>query len=197
MITVMSSARTFVGGMNVPAALGRANASVPLAELVVEGSRVTLRPRALGRFMLGEFVVARDLIESAFKVNGHLGTSGVGFRLVNGTCFYFWTKHEQDAVLAAVASVGMQVEPGTQAVRTQWTLSRPEPGTPVVRLSPLLGTLAPVLVALSVLVLVVLWQAAEQWWLRLALVALWAFSSVVTLGLWWFNRQRSIGADAR
>ena len=193
MITVMSSARTFVGGMNVPAALGRANASVPLAELVLDGSRVTLRPRAIGRFMLGEFVVARDLIESAFKVHGHLATSGVGFRLVNGTCFYFWTRHEQDAVLAAVASMGMLVEPGSQPVRTEWTLKRPEPGTPVVTLSPLLGRLAPVLVALSVLVLVVLWQAAEEWWLRLALVALWALSSAVTLGLWWSSRQRSVG----
>lgn len=186
----MSTARTFVGGMNVPAALGRANASVPLAELVLDGPGVTLRPRALGRLMLGEFVVARDLIESAFKVQGHLATSGVGFRLVNGTCFYFWTRHEQDAVLAAVASLGMMVEPGSQPVHTQWTLRRPEPGTPVVRLSPVLERLAPVLVALSVLVLVVLWQAAEQWWLRLALLVLWAFSSAVTLGLWWASRQR-------
>ena len=147
--------------------------------------------------MFGDFVVERELIESAFKVRDRLMTSGVGFRLRDGSYAYFWTRHDQDEVLAVMASWGVPVEEGTQPVRAKWTLKRPPAGTPVAALSPVLERLAPVLVGLSVIVLVVLWQVTQEWWLRLGLLVLWVLSTAVTLGTWWASRQRRDGSGPR
>ena len=190
----MPSSRVFVGGMNVPAAIGRARVSAPLAELVLDDAKVTLRPRSLARVMLSDFAVRLDLVEAAFKVRGNLGASGVGFRLHGGGIAYFWTGSEQDEVLAALISRGVVLEPGTMPVRTQWTLKRAKVGSPVAALSPLFQRLAPFLVGFSVVVLIVLWQVAEEWWLRIAFLVLWAVSAATTLALWWFSRQASAEA---
>lgn len=145
--------------------------------------------------MMGDFVVRLDLVEAAFKVRGRLQSSGVGLRLRDGSIAYFWTSSEQDEVLAALATRGVGVELGTMPVPAEWTLKRAKAGSPIAGLSPMLQRLAPVLVALSVVVLVVFWQAAEEWWMRLALLVLWAFSAVTTLGLWWFSRRAAVGED--
>lgn len=147
--------------------------------------------------MLSDFTVRLDLVQAAFKVRGRLGSSGVGLRLRDGSMAYFWTSSEQDEVLAALISRGVVVDPGTMPARTGWTLKRATAGSPVAGLSPMLQRLAPLLVGLSVAVLIAFWQAAEEWWLRAALLLLWALSAGTTLALWWFSRKAAARSGTR
>jgi hypothetical protein len=186
----MSGRVSFVGGMNVPATLGRANATVPLAELAIDEQTLTLRARwSLARQMVPDFDVKLDEIAAAFRLKGSLMATGVGIRLREGLIAYFWTYSKQDAVLAALSERGVQIEE-PQGARAVWTLRDAESRPVLPTMPTLLQTLAPVLALLGTALAVVLFIVAESWPARLVAVTILAVSIAGTLGLWWKGRGR-------
>ena len=181
---------SFIGGMNVPAVLGRANATVPLAELVIDEHALTLRPRGIGRMFMTDFVVGLDQIAVAFRLRGTVMTSGVGIRLRDGLLAYFWTYSKQDAVLSALAECGVRIEPGEHPARGLWSLRGRDSEAILPTLPMFLQTLAPVLALFGTAIMIVLFIVAEYWWMRSVIVLIWAFSMATTLGLWWKSRPK-------
>jgi hypothetical protein len=185
----MAGRVSFIGGMNVPAALGRGNATVPLAELVIDDRTLTLRARSLGRLMLRDFDADLDQVAAAFRLRGTIMTSGVGIRRRDGVIAYFWTYTKQDAVLAALSERGIQIEKAQRA-RAVWSFRDGE-NRPVLPAMPtLLQTLAPVLVLLGTAIAVVLFIVAGSWPTRLVVVVVWVLSVISALGLWRKGRPR-------
>jgi hypothetical protein len=108
----VTEAAEFVGGMNVPSSLGgRLNATLPLARLVIGESTMQLQPRWFARVMFSDFEVPLSEIVAAFRLNGTLFTSGVGFQLSDGQLAYFWTWGDQARVLAVVQQRGVPIDP--------------------------------------------------------------------------------------
>ena len=64
--------REFVGGMNVPSALGRFNATWPLATLVITDESIRLRPRAFARVFSGDYDAPLSEIAVALPLRGLL-----------------------------------------------------------------------------------------------------------------------------
>jgi hypothetical protein len=183
---------SFIGGMNVPAVLGRGNASIPLAELVIDDRTLTLRARSFGRLMLPNFDVDLDDVAAAFRLRGTVMTSGVGIRRRDGVIAYFWTYTKQDAVLAALSERSVQIEEAQRA-RAVWSFRDGE-NRPVLPTMPtLLQTLAPAFALLGTAVAVVLFVMAESWPTRLILVVVWVVSILGVLGLWRKGRPRPAG----
>ena len=179
-----------IGGMNVPAALGRANATVPLAELVIGDETLTLRPRKIGRLIMTDFVVGLDQVTAAFRLRGTFMTSGVGIRLHDGAEAYFWTSSKQDAVLAALNERGVPVDTEAQRAQQVWSLRGRESEATLPTFPRMLQTLTPVLAIIGTAIMIVLVILAESWWIGTIAVLLWVFSTVSTLGLWWKGRTR-------
>jgi uncharacterized protein DUF2510 len=102
----------FVGGMNVPSALGgRLNATVPLALLTIGENTLRIRPRLFGRAMFSDFEVRLEEITAAFRLRGTFMTSGVGFELSDGLLAYFWTRRDQARLLSALQQRGVFIDP--------------------------------------------------------------------------------------
>jgi hypothetical protein len=109
---VLGNQTEFVGGMNVPSTLGgRLNATVPLALLTVGEKSLRIAPRLFGRAMFSDFEVRLDEITAAFRLRGTFMTSGVGFELSDGQVGYFWTRRDQDRLLAALQGRGVPIDP--------------------------------------------------------------------------------------
>lgn len=105
----MSDRVSFIGGMNVPAVFGRANATMPLAELVIDDRTLTLRPRFFANLMLTKFEVDLDQIDSAYPLTGTVMTPGIGLTLLGGANVYFWTRKNKSPILHELARRGVQV----------------------------------------------------------------------------------------
>ena len=186
----MAESVAFIGGMNVPALLGRATATIPLAQLVVDDRRLILRTRGIARVLVTDFVVDLDMIATAFRLRGTMMTAGVGIRLHDGVVAYFWTLSKQDAVLSALAERGIPIELGAHRARGLWSIGGHRSDAVLPTLPALLQTMAPVLVLLGTAIVGVLFIMAELWWMRLVLVLIWVYSTVSALALWSKGRRR-------
>lgn len=109
----------FVGGMNVPTrGGGRFNTTVPLARLRVDGYTLKMRPTAI---MTGwVFSVPLREITAAFRIEGVIGSSGVGFELSDGLVAYFWTLSDQDRVLDALQRRKVAIDPVSRPADARW-----------------------------------------------------------------------------
>ena len=115
---------SFVGGMNVPGALGRINATWPLTQLTVGFAGLTFAPRWFGRLVVRPYVIGISSIKAAFPVRGPLN-SGVGLELVDGQLAYFWTRSQSGAVLTALRDHGVSVDPVPRKAAVWRTALRP------------------------------------------------------------------------
>ena len=139
-----------------------------------------------------DFIVDLSQIEAAFRLRGHLMTSGVGLRLRGGVNAYFWTFSQQDAVLAALGAHGVHIEQGRHSATGLWSLRTPDSGAILPRFPALLQALTPMLAVISTAIFIVLIVVAEYWWMRLVFAIVWGFSMITTLGIW--NRGRNASA---
>lgn len=112
--------REFVGGMNVPSALGRFNATWPLATLVITDEGIRLRPRTFARVFSGDYDVPLSEIAVAFPLRGLFMTSGVGFELADGAVAYFWTWSDQRAILDELWRKGVQIDGTPRRASKVW-----------------------------------------------------------------------------
>ena len=178
----------FVGGMNVPSAMGRANATMPLAELTVRDGELVLRPRLFGAWILTDFAVPLSGIARAYPLRGRVMTAGVGLSLTDGQVAYFWT-FDRAQVLAALASVGVPVESEPQRASRVWSLWRPgTTATRTPRLPRPLVALFPLLALASVLVLVWLLVSSPSPSFRVFIVLFWSVLMVIDTRVWWHSR---------
>lgn len=101
----------FVGGMNVPSTLGgRLNATIPLAALTMSEVSLRIHPRSFAAVMFSDFEVPLREITVAFRLGGSFMTSGVGLELSDGQLAYFWTRRDQDRVLAGLQQRGVLID---------------------------------------------------------------------------------------
>jgi hypothetical protein len=111
----------WVGGANVPGALGRMNASTPLAVLELTNGTLTLRvrPRFLGTLLGAQIqaVTASAVIEM-FPAKGKLmfGWQGIGVQPFGRRVFYFWTRQPAE-ILTALAAAHFPVSWAERHVR--------------------------------------------------------------------------------
>jgi len=97
-VVVDGAVMRLVGGANVPTAYARVNATWPLAVLVLEGSRLSLRLRWPGRlFGARDLRVTADELVRVYPIQGFM-SPGVGFRNRDGHDFYFWTYKGQQVL---------------------------------------------------------------------------------------------------
>src|SRR5437870_876197 len=85
----VDAARQYVGGMNVPFAVGRVNATWPLATLTITHDTLRLAPRWFARMITTDFEVSLGHIRSAFPTRSRVFASGIGFELADGEVAYF------------------------------------------------------------------------------------------------------------
>jgi hypothetical protein len=187
----MADRASFIGGMNVPAGFWRMNATIPLAELVIDDQAIRLRPRQVVAWMLTEFRVELDQVASAYPLRGQAMTAGVGFTLRDGTAAYFWTYSKRDAVLRELSSRGITVDQHPRAASQIWSIRRRKTTATLPTFSRPIQLVAPILVALSLLVVVVQLATADSWWFRLWLIVVWTVCVVTTAPMWWRGRNRS------
>jgi hypothetical protein len=110
--------------MNVPSAMGRVNATIPLAELVLDREELRLCPRWFAAWLFTEFRVRLDQVRSAFRLRGRVMTSGVGFTMTDGHTGYFWTWSRAEEVLAAFRARGVTIDPQPRGARALWRALR-------------------------------------------------------------------------
>lgn len=191
----MSSTRSsFVGGMNVPSAMGRVNATIPLAELVLDGEELRLRPRWFGARYVTEFRVRLDQVRSAFRLRGRFMTSGVGFTMTDGQTGYFWTLSQADEVLAALRERGVTIDPQPRGANALWRIL---PTSTTVATTPVphrvFVWLIPVGVVVATVILIVFVTNPElPLWFRWSMVATWASSLIPNFFVWRAARRRSL-----
>ena len=101
---------SFIGGMNVPKRFGRLNASMPLAELVIETDAIILRPRWITAWVIDDFVIPVGQVAVAFPLARGWFARGIGISMTDSRVAYFWTKR-QDDVLAALRARGVTIDP--------------------------------------------------------------------------------------
>ena len=102
----------FVGGMNVPSALGgRLDASYPLVALTIGEATLRMHPRWLAGAMFSDFEVPLHEITAAFLLRGTFMTSGLGFELSDGQLAYFWTLQNKGRVLAVLQQRSVLIDP--------------------------------------------------------------------------------------
>lgn len=113
----------FVGGANVPAWLGRMNATWPLAVLVISPSRMLLGirgPKLFGH--VEELDAAPADLRAVYPVRG-LWSAGVGFTDGVGGDFFFWSS-KGDRVLRALSQWGYPVEFQERRATKVWSMQR-------------------------------------------------------------------------
>jgi hypothetical protein len=182
----------FVGGMNVPGALGRVNASMPLAELTVRDGELALRPRWFGAWFFTRFAVPVSEIEQAFPLRGRVLTPGVGLSLTDGEEAYFWT-FDGDRVLAALAGVGVPMGPEPRRASHRWRLWRRR-GTAATRTAQMtrpLVLLFPLMALVSIVMMIALLASNSNGWLDALIGTAWLVALVVNSRVWWHSRRRS------
>jgi hypothetical protein len=106
-----SVATRWVGGANLPGALGRMNATTPLAVLRLGSSSISLdiRPKLITRMLgVSSTTLARSDDVEAFPVSSRWGTRGVGLRRNGAAPLYFWTTQPEE-LLQALASADWPV----------------------------------------------------------------------------------------
>lgn len=181
----------FVGGMNVPSRLGRMNATMPLAEMLVGRDQLVLRPRAFARLVLTDFVVPLGQLASAARLRGQLMTSGVALRLRDGNEAYFWTLSQQDAVLEALRARGVSVEAekrsATAALRP-WRQQRTS-SSESWGVQPALVRLMPVSLLLGLFLSVFFLTRPDNGPERWVLGPVWAAALLFTGRQWWRSRR--------
>jgi len=100
----------FIGGMNVPKRFGRLNASMPLAELVLEADAIILHPRGISARVIDDFVIPVSDVAVAYPLARRWFARGIGIARTDSRVAYFWT-NRQDEVLAALRAQGLTVDP--------------------------------------------------------------------------------------
>ena len=101
----------FVGGMNVPSALGgRLNATFPLVALTIGEATLRMHPRWLAGAMFSDFEVPLHEITAAFLLRSAFLRSGLGFELSDGQPAYFWTFQNKGRVLAVLQQRGVPID---------------------------------------------------------------------------------------
>lgn len=106
----MSSARTWIGGANLPTRYLRVNATRPFAKLAVDAGQIyiCLRPRLAARlFRADELAGTPGNVECVYPAVGRL-FRGVGVRTTDGRDYYFRTA-AGDEILAAARLGGFTV----------------------------------------------------------------------------------------
>jgi hypothetical protein len=109
---VPSITTRWVGGANVPGALGRMNATAPLGVLELSDGSLTLRIRP--RFLAGMFGTAEAVtvspadVEDLFPAKGQLRSPGIGLQVPGKPVLYFWT-HRRQEILTALAAARFPV----------------------------------------------------------------------------------------
>ncbi len=102
----------WTGGCNVPAQIGRVNATFPFGVLVAAPgwARIEIRPRVAQR-LLGYQPATFETNEAtnAFPARGRLRAQGIGFQTGLQPPSYFWTT-SQPAILTALAGCGFPVK---------------------------------------------------------------------------------------
>ena len=180
---------SFVGGMNVPArGWGRMNATVPLAELVIDEESLTFRPRLFARLLTGPFRVPLAAIEAAYPVGGPLTSTGVGVSTVDGQTAYFWTRRHVDAVLNVLAGRGVRVERQSRRATASWKLTSVSQGG--AAMNPWLRRFTPIGM-LGATVLLVVFETRPHapllWHIWVGIV--YAVSMVTAILQWWGSRR--------
>lgn len=102
---------SWTGGANMAGALGRMNATWPLAVLEVTAERLTLRvrPGPIGAiFGMKPVVTNRTSVQNIFPVRGWMGSGGVGILVQGEPVAYFWTT-DRDGVLVSLYYGGYTV----------------------------------------------------------------------------------------
>jgi hypothetical protein len=102
---------TWTGGANIAGALGRMNATMPLAVLEVTAEKLTLRVRPApiaAVFGTKPFTAEVSSVAEVFPVRGRLATKGVGILVNDQPVAYFWTTQTR-GVLLSLANVGYPV----------------------------------------------------------------------------------------
>lgn len=102
---------SWTGGANMAGALGRMNATMPLAVLDVTAETLTLRvrPRQVGAlFGMKPLDADRADVLNIFPVRGRMGRGGVGILIQGEAVAYFWTT-DRDGVLVSLYYGGYSV----------------------------------------------------------------------------------------
>lgn len=107
-----------VGGANVPTGYMRINASWPLATLQYDGRQVAVTVRG-GLFGAKPLFAGPQELASVFMVRGAYRTRGIGFRLIDGREWYFWTT-DRERILSTLAQAGYPVSADEQRARKIW-----------------------------------------------------------------------------
>jgi hypothetical protein len=103
----------WIGAANVPASLGRMNASTPLGVLELELGRITLRirPEFLAKMFGFEALVASPAdVESVFPARVRFGYRAVGIRPFGKPPYYFLCAGDRGSILSTVAAAGFLVQ---------------------------------------------------------------------------------------
>jgi hypothetical protein len=184
-----ATAAHFIGGMNVPGASGRVNATWPLAELTARDGELVLRPRAFAAWLFTDFAVPVSQVVHANPLSGTVMTPGVGLALSDGEVAYFWTRRP-DEVLTWLAHIGVRVDPQPQRASAVWRWWRrgSTAATRTPRLTRPLKVLYPLLALVSVPVLVWLLDGSPGPGFTTFVVAVWAAGLVTGTRLWWLSR---------
>ena len=172
--------------------MGRVNATTPLAELVLDGEELRLRPRWFAAWLFTEFRVRLDQVRSAFPLRGRVMISGVGFTMTDGHTGYFWTWSGAEEVLAALRERGVTIDPQPRSARALW---RALPTSTTVATTPVphraLVWLAPVgAVAATVLLIVFITNPDLPLWFRWLVVPAWALGLIANFFVWRAARSR-------
>ncbi len=109
-----------VGGASVPSGwVGRVTATWPFAILTVDGSRVRLTMRWLGRMgSPKELDAAADEIEAVYPCGRF--SRGVGFRHHDGRDFFFFTWRRASGILEHFVTAGFPVSHERRSTRKYW-----------------------------------------------------------------------------
>lgn len=186
----MAESVSFVGGMNVPAVIGRFTASRPLAELVIDDRSLCLRPRLFGALMMTRFQVDLDQISTAFPTRGILMGGGVGITLLDRSTAYFYAARRQQEVLKALEDRGVDVRKDAQrASQMFWTTRSGDSNAELPRFPKLLQALVPIFALLSVPVLYSRVADSESLGSQVANIAFWAVCAGIAIPIWWKSRN--------
>jgi hypothetical protein len=178
--------------MNVPSAIGRLDATIPLVELVLDREELRLRPRWFAAWFHTEFRVQLVQITSAFRVRGRVMTSGVGFTMTDGQTGYFWTWSHTDEVLAALRARGVTIDPQPRTAGAIW---RALPTSTMVATTPVphraFAWLLPVgAVAATVIMIVLVTDPDLPLWFRWFMAGAWASGLLSSFFVWRAARSR-------